>query len=66
MLMCSQCGFRIKEGGEKEAYMIRYTTGNIFESNAKCLVNTVNCEGYMGKESHTNLKCDFRKITGIM
>ena len=49
MLMCSQCGFRIKEGGEKEAYMIRYTTGNIFESNAKCLVNTVNCEGYMGK-----------------
>lgn len=35
MLTCSQCGFRIKEGGEKEAYMIRYTTGNIFESNDK-------------------------------
>lgn len=29
--------------------MIRYITGNIFESNAECLVNTVNCEGYMGK-----------------
>jgi hypothetical protein len=29
--------------------MIKYVTGNIFESNAKCLVNTVNCEGYMGK-----------------
>lgn len=29
--------------------MITYTTGNIFESYAECLVNTVNCEGYMGK-----------------
>ncbi len=29
--------------------MLKYRTGNIFESNAKCLVNTVNCEGYMGK-----------------
>lgn len=29
--------------------MIKYVTGNIFESNAQCLVNTVNCEGYMGK-----------------
>ena len=29
--------------------MIIYTTGNIFESSAECLVNTVNCEGYMGK-----------------
>ena len=29
--------------------MIKYVTGNIFESDAKCLVNTVNCEGYMGK-----------------
>ena len=29
--------------------MITYTTGNIFESKAECLVNTVNCEGYMGK-----------------
>ena len=29
--------------------MIKYVTGNIFESKAECLVNTVNCEGYMGK-----------------
>lgn len=29
--------------------MITFTTGNIFESEANCLVNTVNCEGYMGK-----------------
>ena len=29
--------------------MIRYTTGNIFESDADCIFNTVNCEGYMGK-----------------
>lgn len=29
--------------------MIEYVIGNIFESNADCLVNTVNCEGYMGK-----------------
>lgn len=29
--------------------MIQYVTGNIFESKAECLVNTVNCEGYMGK-----------------
>lgn len=29
--------------------MISFITGNIFESEALCLVNTVNCEGYMGK-----------------
>ena len=29
--------------------MISFITGNIFESKANCLVNTVNCEGYMGK-----------------
>ena len=29
--------------------MIKYVRGNIFESQAQCLVNTVNCEGYMGK-----------------
>jgi len=29
--------------------MFEYTTGNILESEAECLVNTVNCEGYMGK-----------------
>ena len=29
--------------------MIEFVTGNLFESGADCLVNTVNCEGYMGK-----------------
>ena len=29
--------------------MISYTTGNILDSPADCLINTVNCEGYMGK-----------------
>jgi len=29
--------------------MIKYIIGNLFESGAQCLVNTVNCEGYMGK-----------------
>lgn len=29
--------------------MIEYTKGNMFESNADCLINTVNCEGVMGK-----------------
>lgn len=28
---------------------IEYMTGNIFDSEAEALVNTVNCEGYMGK-----------------
>lgn len=29
--------------------MFTYLTGDILESTAACLVNTVNCEGYMGK-----------------
>ena len=29
--------------------MIRYEVGDMFLSEADCLVNTVNCEGYMGK-----------------
>ena len=29
--------------------MIRSETGNILDSSAQCLVNTVNCEGFMGK-----------------
>jgi O-acetyl-ADP-ribose deacetylase (regulator of RNase III) len=29
--------------------MIRYLTGNLLESNAQALVNTVNTEGVMGK-----------------
>lgn len=29
--------------------MMRFVTGNIFESGADCMINTVNCEGFMGK-----------------
>lgn len=29
--------------------MISYTAGNILESKTKAIVNTVNCEGFMGK-----------------
>jgi O-acetyl-ADP-ribose deacetylase (regulator of RNase III) len=29
--------------------VIVYTTGNLLNSSADALVNTVNCEGYMGK-----------------
>lgn len=29
--------------------MIKYTTGNILDSETDAIVNTVNCEGYMGK-----------------
>ncbi len=29
--------------------MIKFTSGNILESSSYALVNTVNCEGYMGK-----------------
>ncbi len=29
--------------------MLKFVTGNIFESGADCLINTVNCEGFMGK-----------------
>lgn len=29
--------------------MIKYTTGDLLKSSAEALVNTVNCEGYMGK-----------------
>lgn len=39
--------------------MIRFTTGNILESSARCLINTVNCEGYMGKGIAYQFKCRF-------
>lgn len=29
--------------------MIIYKTGNILDTDSQCIVNTVNCEGYMGK-----------------
>lgn len=42
--------------------MIKYTTGNIFESNCDCLINTVNCEGYMGKGIAYQFKLQFPKM----
>lgn len=30
-------------------FVFKYTVGDILKSKADCLVNTVNCEGYMGK-----------------
>ena len=39
--------------------MIRYVTGNLLESSAHCLVNTVNCEGYMGKGIAYQFKLQF-------
>jgi O-acetyl-ADP-ribose deacetylase (regulator of RNase III) len=33
----------------KEEMMIRFLIDDILESRASCLVNTVNCEGFMGK-----------------
>ena len=41
--------------------MISFMTGNIFESEAECLVNTVNCEGYMGKGIAYQFKTRFPK-----
>ena len=29
--------------------MFKYIVGDILESDAACLINTVNCEGFMGK-----------------
>lgn len=39
--------------------MIKYTTGDMFQSKAECLVNTVNCEGYMGKGVAYQFKVKF-------
>ena len=38
--------------------MIQYIQGNLFTSNAKVLVNTVNTVGVMGK----GIAADFKKI----
>lgn len=37
--------------------MIKFTVGDIFQSTAECIVNTVNCEGVMGK----GLALEFKK-----
>lgn len=39
--------------------MFKITTGNILESDADCLVNTVNCEGFMGKGIAYQFKLKF-------
>jgi len=39
--------------------MIKYTSGNILESDSQALVNTVNCEGYMGKGIAYQFKLKF-------
>lgn len=39
--------------------MITYVTGDLLQSEAQCLVNTVNCEGYMGKGIAYQFKLTF-------
>lgn len=39
--------------------MIKFVTGNLFESGADCLINTVNCEGFMGKGIAYQFKLKF-------
>ena len=39
--------------------MLTYTTGDLLKSNAEALVNTVNCEGYMGKGIAYQFKLQF-------
>lgn len=39
--------------------MIHYTTGDLLKSDASTLVNTVNCEGYMGKGIAYQFKLQF-------
>lgn len=41
--------------------MYTFITGNILESDAQCIVNTVNCEGYMGKGIAYQFKNAFPK-----
>lgn len=39
--------------------LIKFITGDLFASGAECLVNTVNCEGYMGKGIAYQFKVKF-------
>ena len=39
--------------------MFFYTTGDLLQSDAEALVNTVNCEGYMGKGIAYQFKLKF-------
>ena len=46
--------------------MFFYTTGDLLQSDAEALVNTVNCEGYMGKGIAYQLNLNFQIITKTM
>ncbi|MBA9079811.1 type II toxin-antitoxin system antitoxin DNA ADP-ribosyl glycohydrolase DarG [Rufibacter quisquiliarum] len=39
--------------------MIEYKTGNILKANTQALINTVNCEGYMGKGIAYQFKLEY-------
>lgn len=39
--------------------MLKFVTGNLFEAGADCLINTVNCEGFMGKGIAYQFKLKF-------
>ena len=39
--------------------MIRYVTGDLLSSSSECLINTVNCDGYMGKGIAYQFKMQF-------
>lgn len=41
--------------------MIEFVTGNIFDSDTEALVNTVNCDGYMGKGLAYQFKLKYPK-----
>lgn len=42
--------------------MINFVVGNLLESDAFALVNTVNCEGYMGKGIAYQFKLRFPEM----
>lgn len=44
---------------EEVIFMFSYVTGDLLQSNAEALVNTVNCEGYMGKGIAYQFKLQF-------
>ena len=46
--------------------MYKRQTGDLLQSDAEALVNTVNCEGYMERESPINLNLNFQIITKTM
>lgn len=45
--------------------MITYTTGDLFNCGADCLINTVNCDGYMGKGIAYQFKTRFPRNNDV-